>query len=181
MRSGCPSLPKQWHAVGPESHIAGHQRESLYSSLSDEQPVERVSMMKRHHEQFLKMFEFRRQCMEAIRNERAWKKIRIGNTQLQLSQADLDCEFPGRDVAYVLFVVRFFDSSTSGRAQSGTALPKPKERVAVQKQPHSMNSSKSASGSSKSGASLIFPARQPKWGRAVIAAASTVAMTLTVE
>jgi len=61
-----PNSPKQRRAVRPKSRVARYERESLHSSLSDEQPVERIPIVKRDYQQFPKMFEARWQLTESI-------------------------------------------------------------------------------------------------------------------
>src|SRR5437762_2961993 len=83
-------------------------------------------------------------------------------------------------MAYVRVVLHVLNSGASWLTEGGAALAEPEQRVAVQQEPHSMYSRKSSRGSSKSGASWIFPARQPKRGwRARRGAASSVAVTFT--
>src|SRR5208337_1789384 len=131
------------------------------SPVGDQQAIEWIFVMRRQRLNERRMGQLDPQQFEPVRRQFPSQKRDCRFAEVELLQAGLDSDFPAGGHADVLPVRLVFDERLRGRDQLRIVVEKPKQRMGVQEQVHSMYSLNSSSGSSKSGAMWIFPLALP--------------------
>ena len=137
-------LPESSNRISIEGCIGADDRDAFDHSLSDYEPVERVTVVVGQTCQRRYMSRFNHQNAELIRCDFLFHKYiqRLG--QRILVDADLDSNFPVAGRADLDIVIRISDQCSGRRAQLRIVQYKSQESLSIEKQPaHGMYSLKS--------------------------------------
>ncbi len=131
-------LPDPLHAVLIKCWISADNRDALDQSLADKQPIEGITVMKRHDRDLTNVHEFQRQDRNPIVSQLPAHGFREGKIEIQdqLAQADLDGHFPEAGNAQDRCVLGIFNGSTRIGAEVRIPCDEPQERVRVEEQSH---------------------------------------------
>lgn len=143
-----PPRPEQRHLVAPDLGIVGNERETFGLCLRNEDPIERVPVVRRERAKRVGVADGQRQ----LGDSRFGKSL--GETlegEFELPEGALDGDFPGRGRACEYLIGGRLNRSPHGNRQFRRVRERPYERLGVEEQSH-RRPSNSASSSSGSGA-----------------------------
>ncbi len=114
--------PAPCHTVGVQLGVVAHERETFSQGLSDQKPVEWVSMVKWQPDHPRGMRGQDGEQVEAVRVQGKVDEILIGPVELPLAQADLDGDLPVGRRADEHFIRRVLDNRLRRRTELGIAF-----------------------------------------------------------
>ncbi len=132
------TLPDPRYRVCVERGIRAHQREPLKDSLSDQEPVERVAVMKGERIHGEDMLRGDIQCIEVVPGETLGPELSERAIQGELARAQLDGDFPGRHHTDHHSCGGVLDGASGARAQPRVIVDEPKKSVSVEEEIHGL-------------------------------------------